>query len=93
MIEVFQAEWCPHSRKVRQQLTESGVDFVARQISADRDGREEMRQAVGTDEIPAVVLGGGEVLNGEADEIVAALQERFSPRDDAQRHRGKAEAH
>ncbi|HEV2753255.1 MAG TPA: glutaredoxin family protein [Solirubrobacteraceae bacterium] len=93
MIEVFQAEWCPHSRRVRQQLTESGVDFVARQVRADRDGREEMRQAVGTDQIPAVVLEGGEVLNGEADAIVAALQERFAPRDDAQRHREKAEAH
>jgi len=93
MIEVFQAEWCPHSRKVRQQLTESGVDFIARQVPAEREQREEMRREVGTDQIPAVMLEGGEILNGEAEEIVAALRERFSPREDAQRHREKLEAH
>jgi glutaredoxin len=30
MIELYQAEWCPHSHHVRQRLTEHGVDFVAR---------------------------------------------------------------
>jgi hypothetical protein len=31
MIELYQAEWCPHSHPVRQRLTELGLDFVARQ--------------------------------------------------------------
>src|SRR5207253_2334746 len=40
-MELYQAEWCPHSHKVRQRLTELGLDFVARQVAAepeDRDG-------------------------------------------------------
>ena len=28
MIQVFQAEWCPYSKMLRQRLTELGVDYV-----------------------------------------------------------------
>jgi glutaredoxin len=41
-MELYQAEWCPHSHKVRQRLTELGLDFVARQVPADPDDRDEM---------------------------------------------------
>ena len=39
MLELFQAEWCPYSHRVRQRLTELGVDFVARQVEAEPDDR------------------------------------------------------
>ena len=39
MIELYQAEWCPHSHKVRQRMTELGLDFVARQVAADKEDR------------------------------------------------------
>ena len=91
MIEVYQAEWCPYSHRVRQRLTELGLPFVARPVAAEREDRDEMREAVGSDEIPVVVLDDGTVLDGDADEIVAALGERFPERDDAEAHRRKAE--
>jgi len=32
MLELFQTEWCPASRRVRQRLTELGLDYVNRQV-------------------------------------------------------------
>lgn len=29
MLELWQTEWCPASRRVRQRLTELGVDYLA----------------------------------------------------------------
>jgi glutathione S-transferase len=85
MIELYQAEWCPHSHKVRQRLTERGVDFVARQVAADKDDRpEEM-------EIPTLVTEDGQKLSGE-EEILPWLDVHFDERPDAERHRAKARA-
>lgn len=85
MIELYQAEWCPHSHKIRQRLTELGLDFVARQVAAEREERpDEM-------EIPTLVTERREVFTGE-DEILAYLERCFDERPDAQRHRAKARA-
>jgi glutathione S-transferase len=83
VLELFQAEWCPHSHKVRQRLTELGLDFVARQVAAERDDR------TGGLEIPTLVTARREVFTGE-DEILAYLDRCFDERDDAPRHRAKA---
>ena len=90
MPEVWQSEWCPHSNKVREALTELGVDFVARQVPADPDARDEMQQAVGSREIPVVRLPDDTLLDGDDDEIVAALRARYSEAADAAEHRQKA---
>jgi glutaredoxin len=92
-LAVFQAEWCPYSRKVRQKLTELGVSFVAMPVPAEPADREEMRRKVGTDEIPAVLFDDGSVLKGDADEIVAALGAMFNERSDAEEHRRRAGQH
>lgn len=83
MLELFQAEWCPHSHKVRQRLTELGVDFTARQVAAEQDERP------GEIEIPRLVTDAGDVLTSE-DEILPWLDDHFAERPDAGRHRAKA---
>ena len=83
-MELFQAEWCPHSQKVRQRLTELGVDFVARQVAAEQDDRP------GEIEIPRLVTNDGAVLEGE-DEILPWLDEHCAERRDADLHREKAQ--
>jgi glutaredoxin 3 len=88
-MELYQAEWCPHSHKVRQKLTELGLDFWARQVAADPKERDSMREHVGTDEIPVLVPDDGEALCGE-DDILEYLS-RFDERPDADAHREKAE--
>lgn len=91
-MELYQAEWCPHSHKVRQRLTELGLDFVAKQVAADPDTRDELRERTGTNEIPVLVTdgGGGAILRGE-EEILAYL-DGFEERPDAKRHRAKSRA-
>jgi glutaredoxin 3 len=92
-MELYQAEWCPYSSKVRQRFTELGVSFVARQVPADRADREEMRRKTGTDEIPALLLDDGTAVTGDADVIIAHLDDHFSERADAAAHREQASAH
>lgn len=85
MLELWQAEWCPHSHKVRQRLTELGLDFVAHQVAADKEDRPD---AIG---IPRLLTEQGEVLSGE-EQILPWLDKHFDDRDDAPRHRARARA-
>jgi glutathione S-transferase len=87
-VDLFQAEWCPHSHKVRQRLTELGLDFRAHQVAAEPDERDELERVAGTNEIPVLVSDGGEVLCGE-DDILAFLA-RYEERPDAAKHREKS---
>jgi glutathione S-transferase len=91
MHELFQAEWCPHSRRVRQRLTELGVAVIARPVPADPADREELRRKTGSGEIPALLLEDGTAITGDADEIIAYLDQRHSERADAVVHRERAE--
>ena len=88
-MELFQAEWCPHSHRVRQRLTELGIDFQARQVPADPDERDELETIAGTNEIPVLVAEDRDSICGE-DDILAYLEERYGERPDAGAHRAKA---
>lgn len=90
MIELYQAEWCPYSSRVRQRFTELGVSFIARPVPADRADREEMRRKTGTDEIPALLLDDGAAISGDAATVIAHLDRTYSERDDAPAHRERA---
>ena len=90
MLEVWQAEWCPHSHEVRAVLTELMIDFVAHQVPAESDDRDAMAQAVGSRAIPVVRLPDGTLLDGDADAIVTALRERHPAPAEAAGHRQKA---
>jgi len=86
--ELFQTEWCPASRRVRQRLTELGVDYVVRQVPVERGRRDDLVRATGTDTVPTLVADGG-VLVGEQ-EIAAYLDRRYAEPDEAEAHRAKA---
>jgi glutathione S-transferase len=88
MLELYQAEWCPYSHRVRQRLTELGLDFVARQVEADPEKRDALKKIAGATEIPTLV-DGDEVVT-HPDEIIAYLDERHEFRADAKEHREKA---
>ena len=88
MIELYQAEWCPYSHRVRQRLTELGVDFVVRQVEADPDARDTLRKLSGQTTIPALV--DGDTVDTDPDQIIAYLDERHEFRPDADEHREKA---
>jgi len=78
----------PASHRVRQRLTELGLDFVARQVAAEPDERDELRNVAGGPSIP-VLVDGGHVLRGD-DEILTYLGAHYEERPDAAAHRAKA---
>ena len=88
MIELYQAEWCPHSHRVRQRLTELGLDFVAHQVPVDMYQRVELERTSRQLSIPAVVFDDGTVPVGD-DAILVSLGKRFSEPPDAAAHRAK----
>ena len=87
-MELYQAEWCPHSHNVRQRLTELGMDFTARQVAAEPGDRDDLKRVSGTNEIPVLVTDDGEAFSGEA--AILGFLEQFDERPDARRHRAKA---
>jgi glutathione S-transferase len=87
-MELWQTEWCPASRRVRQRLTELGVDYVVRQVPVERGARTALLAATGVDTIPVLVLDEGTVLAGE-DAILARLDSVQDPAE-AEAHREKA---
>ncbi len=90
MLELWQTEWCPASRRIRQRLTELGIDYLIHQVPVEKDRRDALRRATGSDVIPALVFPGGEVAIGE-DAILLRLDGAPGEASEAEAHRLKAE--
>ena len=88
VLTLWQAEWCPYSARVREALTELRVDFVARQVAADRAGRDAMREETGRDAIPLLVLDDGTQVD-DWKAMIELLHRTYPRPDDADRHRQK----
>jgi len=89
MLELYQTEWCPASRRVRERLTELSLDYLVRQVPVERGERTALLGATGADTIPALRLEDGTAVVG-GDAIEAYLDERFEEPAEAQAHRLKA---
>ena len=90
MLALFQTEWCPASHRVRERLTELGLDYVVRQVPADRKKRHDLLAATGTDTVPVLVTEDGRTLEGE-ERILAHLGEHYLEPRGAWMHRARAE--
>jgi glutathione S-transferase len=90
MYELWQTEWCPASRRIRQRLTELGIDYLTRQVPVERDERTLLRVRTGTDTIPVLVATEGRVLVGE-ETISDYLDAHVPVPREARAHRMKAE--
>jgi glutathione S-transferase len=86
MLELYQAESCPHSTNVREKLTELGVSYTCHnpRLPGDEGGdvlnrqtHEELQAVGGEDQIPLLVdHRHGETLYDE-DDIVEHLEEHY----------------
>lgn len=83
MLELYQAEGCPHSAKVREKMTDLGVSYV---IHNPRSHGGEVRNKVtqramtevgGRDQIPLLVDTDREKSIYESDDIVDYLEEQY----------------
>jgi glutathione S-transferase len=89
MFELWQTEWCPASRRIRERLTELGVDYVTRQVPVDKEHRATLRQATGSYTIPALRLENGTIAIGE-DAIRRHLDDYVAVPAEATAHQVKA---
>ena len=87
-MELWQTEWCPASRRVRQRLTELGVDYLVRQVPVEKADRGRLRERTGTDTIPVLVAAGAVVVGEDA--ILARLATPPADAAEAARQRAKA---
>ncbi|MFP8953297.1 glutathione S-transferase N-terminal domain-containing protein [Natrialbaceae archaeon A-arb3/5] len=87
MLELYQAEGCPHSTEVRETLTDLGVSYVIhnpRQPGGEGgDVRNEqtfeaMTELGGEDSIPFLVDTDREVTLYESEDIVDYLKEHYA---------------
>jgi glutathione S-transferase len=92
VLELYQAEWCPYSRRVRMRLTELGIDFVARHVEAQSERRTAMRETTGLDSIPVLVTEDGEAI-GDVHAILDWLGEHYKETPETAHHREQAIAH
>lgn len=90
MLQLFQTEWCPSSHRVRQRLTELGLDYVTRQVPAEKTQRQSLRSVAGADGIPTLVLEDSSAIVGE-DAIRAWLDAHVTETEESAAHKRKAE--
>jgi glutathione S-transferase len=88
MLQLFQTEWCRGSQRVRQRLTELGVDFVARQVPEDPDERDALEFHTGVRSVPVLMFEDGSVLVGTV--RILDYLDNLPERADADAHREKA---
>ena len=89
MLELWQTEWCPASRRIRERLTELGIDYLTRQVPVDKEQRTALSEKTGSDTIPALVADDDTTLIGESD-ICRYLDVHFPIPAEAEAHRLKA---
>jgi glutathione S-transferase len=89
LLELYQTEWCPASARVRERLTELGLDYVVRQVPVERKARHQLLRETGSDTIPSLVLEDGSAVTGE-EPINSYLDQHFDEPPEAEAHRLKA---
>lgn len=87
-LELWQTEWCPSSRRVRERLTELGLSFTARQVPVEQNARDELEAATGQRTIPALLAGGNAYCGEQV--ILDYLTSNYDEPPGASQHREKA---
>ena len=85
MVELYQAEWCPHSHRVASVRP----NLVVHRVTVHPADRMSMEGATGRRSMITLVLDDGTLVGGD-DEILAVLDRRFTETSEAEGHRAKA---
>jgi glutathione S-transferase len=75
LLEVYQFEGCPFCSKVRQKMTDLGLDFIARQV--DPNDRSRVEEVSGQTNVPVLVDTNTDTTMPESDDIVDYLDEKY----------------
>ena len=83
MLELYQAEGCPYSEKVRRKLTDLGVSYVAHNPRThggdvrNEERHEQLLELGGEDQIPFLVDPDRDETLYDSDDIVEYLDEHY----------------
>ena len=72
---LYQAEWCPYCVRVRQKMTELGLDYYMVNEPYSHAERHQTKAASGQTSIP--VLVDGDVVLDDDDDIIPYLEEKY----------------
>lgn len=75
LLELYQFEGCPFCSKVRQKMTDLGIDFIARAV--DPNDRSRVEEVSGQTNVPVLVDPNRDVTMPESDDIVDYLEEHY----------------
>ncbi len=84
MLELYQAEGCGYSAKVREALTDLGLSYVihnprsAAGKTRNEQTHDQLRTLGGSDQIPFFVDHRRGVTMYESDDIIAYLEEHYA---------------
>jgi glutathione S-transferase len=81
MLELYQFEKCPYSRKVRFKLSELELDFIARNVPEDRSRREMIKRVSGQIGVPVLVDSAAGLVMNESEKIIEYLEEKYGDRE------------
>jgi glutathione S-transferase len=81
MITLYQVEWCPYCHRVREALTELGLDYEMVNVPASQPHRTEVIALSGQQRVP--VIRDGDLVIADSARIVAYLHETYGPQADA----------
>ncbi|EGQ43755.1 MAG: Glutaredoxin 2 [Candidatus Nanosalina sp. J07AB43] len=75
MLELYQFEGCPYCSKVRQKMTDLGIDFIARAV--DPNDRSRVEEVSGQTNVPVLVDPNTDTTMPESDDIVDHLEQHY----------------
>lgn len=78
MLELYQKESCPYSRKVRTRLSELGLSWIAHSAEQGTKTAEALEKISGDQKIPFLVDAERGVMMPESDDIIEYLDERYT---------------
>ena len=78
VLELYQKESCPYSRKVRARLSELGMSWVAHSTEEGSRSSEVLEKLSGSHQVPFLVDAERGVMMAESDAIVEYLNEHYA---------------
>ena len=78
MLELYQFEACPYSRKVREKMSELEVDYLLRNVSSDKSKRERLIQVSGQDGVPTLIDSNLDlIIPADEDKIIEHIEKYY----------------
>lgn len=80
MIKLYQAEWCPYCRHVREWISEhlNGVPIIFISMPKNKEERQQLQKISGQSGIPTLVdEDAGIIIPDDDDKIIDYLKKKF----------------